>query len=165
MDRPDNLPGFNTPISSAVMPLQTRVAFRVHEELPWLVLPSGVSSQLALDPVLAPIPNVKAWLRGVLNLRGNLVPVFDLGLSQGRTPLPDASNVLIVAPGTEAVALLCCEAPCLMAVRTIGIVPDTDPMAVLSTHVFSSQEGSVYEFDPRVWLRRAGRRVTGHQQD
>ena len=154
MNAPAGLHAF--PVAPAT---QTRIGFRVHPQLPWLVLPIGMAAQQALDHALAPLPNVEPWLRGVLNLRGNLVPVFDIGLWQGLGAQPASAQVLVLTPGPEAMAVTCCESPKLIAVQPVGAVADDDPMATWSTSQLFFDEGNVYEFDPQVWLRRFGRLV------
>lgn len=146
-------------------PAHVRIGMRLNGALPWLALPPGVPSQLALDPQLAPLPNVKPWLPGVLNLRGNLVPVFDIGLWHGCAALGRDAHVLVVAPGRAAVAVLCCEAPALLELRAGGSVAADDPLAALSSSWFHGPQGAVYEFDPHDWLRRVGRQVPGARQN
>lgn len=140
---------------------QSRISFRLHTAWPMFVLPAGMASQLALDPVLAPVPNVKSWLRGILNLRGNLVPVFDIGLWQGREALPASAQILVISPGPEAMGVLCCETPRLLAVRNLNSPVASDPMIEFSSRCFDSEQGKAYEFNPQLWLRRVGRQVPG----
>jgi twitching motility protein PilI len=139
----------------------TRIGLRLHAAMPWLVLPGGLPSQLALDGRLAPVPNVKPWLLGVMNLRGNLVPVFDVGLAMGYAALPRGAPVLVIAPGPTAMAVACCERPQLLEVGPAQAAPADDPMSALASCHFRSALGRVYEFDPRVWLRRIGAQVPG----
>jgi hypothetical protein len=140
---------------------QSRIGFRLHAAWPMFVLPIGMASQLALDSVLAPVPNVKPWLRGVLNLRGNLVPVFDIGLWQDLEALPSSAQVLVIAPGPEAMGVLCCETPRLLPVYSPGSVSANDPMSEFSNACFDTESGKAYEFNPQLWLRRVGRQVPG----
>jgi len=147
-------------VDAAATPVeQTRIGFRVHARLPWLVLPPGMPAQQAIDPQLAPVPNVVPWLRGVLNLRGNLVPVFDLGLWQGMDAQPADAAVLVLAPGAESVAVQCCQAPELILVGALGASAEDDPMSTWSSGRYTSERGLVYEFHPQTWLRRVGRNV------
>jgi twitching motility protein PilI len=46
-----------------------------------------------------PLPNVKSWFNGLLNLRGNLVPVIDLQLLLNETANPDLKKRLLFAIG------------------------------------------------------------------
>lgn len=53
-----------------------RLGFRIGN-LGLLIAPRAISELTELLPV-CPIPNTATWLCGLINLRGNLVPVFDL---------------------------------------------------------------------------------------
>jgi CheW-like domain len=141
--------------------MSTRIGLRLHAAMPWLVLPGGLAAQLALDGRLAPLPNVKAWLLGVMNLRGNLVPVFDVGLAMGYAALPRGAPVLVIAPGPTAMAVACCEPPQLLEVGPAQAAAADDPMSAWTACCLPSALGRVYEFDPRAWLRRIGAQVPG----
>ena len=48
-------------------------------------------------PAVTPIPNAPAWVKGVMNLRGTVVPVFDLRLKFGMPPKDyDRFTVIVV---------------------------------------------------------------------
>jgi len=53
-----------------------------------------------------PLPNVEAWFSGLLNLRGNLVPVIDLQLLLGETATTDHKNrqLFAIGQGDKAMA-------------------------------------------------------------
>jgi len=71
---------------------------------------SGIDeiSELLAVPVLTPVPGTQPWLLGVANVRGNLVPVIDLGrfLFGERTLHSERSRLLVVRQGQGSVALL-----------------------------------------------------------
>jgi twitching motility protein PilI len=71
---------------------------------------SGIDeiSELLAVPSLTPVPGTQAWLLGVANVRGNLVPVVDLGrfLFGERTLHTERSRLLVVRQGVGSVALL-----------------------------------------------------------
>lgn len=48
------------------------------------VAPMEEVTEILTYPALSPIPHTKAWVRGVANVRGNLLPVMDLGGFLGR---------------------------------------------------------------------------------
>jgi twitching motility protein PilI len=54
------------------------------------------------------VPGTRPWLLGVANVRGNLVPVIDLGrfLFGERTLLTERTRLLIVRQGGGSVALM-----------------------------------------------------------
>lgn len=59
-------------------------------------------------PALTAVPGAKAWLLGIANVRGNLVPVVDLRdfILGGRSLIADSSRVLIVRQVGGSVGLL-----------------------------------------------------------
>lgn len=78
---------------------------------------SGLTAALDVDRVLevvdpaplTPVPRMPAFLLGVMNLRGNVVTVVDLGVKMGLGPArpgPDACVVLVEVPmGGESARL------------------------------------------------------------
>lgn len=62
-----------------------------------------------------PIPNTKQWMHGLVNLRGNLIPVYDLSMLLGMSDEPmNLDNLLIIDRGPESVGILidCLPQPC-----------------------------------------------------
>jgi len=55
-------------------------------------------AEILPEPTFATIPGVKPWVRGLANVRGNLLPLFDLGglLGQQFSTTQRAHRVLIV---------------------------------------------------------------------
>lgn len=139
---------------------RTGICFRPHADLPWLTLPEGMSAQLALDIHLARVPNVKPWLRGVLNLRSSLIAVFDIALWLGLEAV-NTRHFLI----TDAIGVLSTESPGLLPLRTR--VDGTTVSASLGDLVrtwFDSDQGPVGEFDPGLWLRQVAAQLPGAPQ-
>ena len=94
-----------------------------------------------------PLPNTPPWVAGLINLRGNLVPVFDLHLRFGVAPPADRKRTLLVLDrGESAVGLYADGLP--QAVMTQRVLPELPPLpATLRDHV---QKGYVDE--GVVWL-------------
>jgi len=69
-----------------------------------LVTPPGLPCEVVDDATIFPIPNTAHWFTGMINLRGNLVPVFDLqavfGIGAG-----GPRSLLVINRGAEAVAV------------------------------------------------------------
>jgi len=65
-------------------------------------------SELLAVPVMTTVPGTQSWLLGVANVRGNLVPVIDLGrfLFGARTQVTERTRLLIVRQGSGNVALM-----------------------------------------------------------
>lgn len=59
-----------------------------------------------------PIPNTRSWMHGLVNVRGNLVPVFDLPILFGLSDHPlSHDNLLIVDNGPESAGILISSLP------------------------------------------------------
>src|SRR5437899_9179424 len=58
----------------------------------------GEVNEILAFPPLAPVPGTRAWLLGVANVRGNLVPMVDLRqyLTSARSAVLETSRVLVV---------------------------------------------------------------------
>lgn len=82
------------------------IGFRVGSRL----LVSGIDeiNELLAVPPLTPVPGTQAWLLGVANVRGNLVPVVDCArfLFGERTQHSERTRLLVVRQGSGSVALL-----------------------------------------------------------
>lgn len=82
------------------------IAFRVAQRL----LVSGIDeiNELLAVPEITLVPGTQSWLLGIVNVRGNLLPVVDLArfLFDERTRITDRARLLMVRQGTGSVALL-----------------------------------------------------------
>ena len=65
----------------------TGLAFRLRER--WLVAPREDVREVITPPKVTRVPGGKPWLLGVANVRGNLLPVTDLGQMLGHSRMPD----------------------------------------------------------------------------
>ncbi|HZP65557.1 MAG TPA: chemotaxis protein CheW [Rudaea sp.] len=82
------------------------IGFRVGTR--YLVSSINEVNEILTLPALTIVPGTRAWLLGVANVRGNLVPVIDLRqyLEGERTQLTDSSRVLLVRQLGGSVGLL-----------------------------------------------------------
>ncbi len=72
-----------------------------------VLLPRDVISEVIRDSTIYPIPKTADWVKGLLNLGGNLVPVFDLAGHFNATAKPPKSpEILAVGKAEQAVALI-----------------------------------------------------------
>lgn len=85
---------------------QVRYGFRV-SSLGLLIRP-GTGSEVVDARAIATLPNAPRWLAGIMNLRGNPVPVFDLcaALELARNDDSQKSMVLVLDKGDAAAGLL-----------------------------------------------------------
>jgi twitching motility protein PilI len=94
----DNAPGL--PQETEAVKLWSGVGFRLGEMM--LVTPLDHVLEILPPPPMTLVPGVKSWLKGVANVRGNLITIVDLPEFFGKPPvfLDDKARMLIMnAPG------------------------------------------------------------------
>ena len=71
------------------------------------------------------LPNTPAFIRGVINLRGAIVPILDLRarFSARRTEASDRHVIIVVAVGTRVAGILVDAVADIITVPTDGIQP------------------------------------------
>lgn len=75
-----------------------------------------------------PIPNTPAWMLGIINLRGNLVPVFDLKRLFDLPASERGGNfILVMDKGAQAVGMLIDDAPTTL--QGLTAVADMPPLS------------------------------------
>ena len=84
---------------------QPRYGFMVHGI--GFVISSEVLCEVMKNFAVYPVPNTKQWMHGLVNLRGNLIPVYDLSMLLGLSDNPMMhDNLLIIDKGPESVGIL-----------------------------------------------------------
>ncbi len=79
-----------------------RLGFRIGE-IGLLIAPNTFSE--LTDPLpICPVPNTTAWLLGLVNLRGNLLPVFDMSALLSMEKDEDKKPILLILGQGEAAA-------------------------------------------------------------
>ncbi|MBN2742031.1 MAG: purine-binding chemotaxis protein CheW [Rhodobacteraceae bacterium] len=86
-----------------------------------------------------PLPHAPAYVRGVINLRGTVLPVVDLSVRLGMAPVKgDARNVIIVVQmGAQTAGLLVDAVSDILNLPRSGLQPPPD-LAADSTHNYIS---------------------------
>jgi purine-binding chemotaxis protein CheW len=71
-------------------------------------LPIEAVREIVMVPQITPVPDVGPFIRGVINLRGRIVPVMDLALRLGfgRGPSHPDGRILVVEHNREQLGLL-----------------------------------------------------------
>lgn len=100
------------------------------------LIPHGVASEVVHQPQLFPLPWVVPYLCGLLNVRGNVIPVFDIRpLLQSGSTANDLRYALILDSGSNIVGLLTDALPTpIVCEPTDEAASDLLPPA-LSAHV------------------------------
>lgn len=127
-----------------------------------LLVPAGMLSELVDDTEAYPLPTSQTWFHGLINLRGGLVPVFNLKKLFGiQDQGGDKPNVLVLGEGAGAVGVLIDGMP-----LTIDIgrkLPQSPPLpAILREHsqaVYLQGQDIWVEFDFDGFFRAAGSRI------
>jgi len=69
----------------------------------WLVVPREDVREVSVVPKLTRVPGAKPWLLGVANVRGNLLPVSDLGQLLGAPATVDSRNRRVLVLNADGV--------------------------------------------------------------
>lgn len=107
-----------------------RHAFRIGELN--LLTPQGTFCEVMELPSIARVPNSASWLLGLANLRGAVVPVFDLARAFGlRTAAPADTRLLVMDEGDKAVAVVIDGLPSLQRFSPQERVPCPEGLPAL----------------------------------
>jgi chemotaxis signal transduction protein len=142
---------------------RTRYGFRLGDL--GLLIERNTTCELLEQMPVYPVPGTPAWLRGLINLRGNLVPVFDpaslLGLDGDAAPV--RRWLLVLDRGEQAVGLFIDHWPQPVVVRQA--LPRLPPLpAALQPYIAAGyiQDDRIWlEFDHRGFFRTLGGQVAG----
>lgn len=114
-----------------------------------LLADTHVSVQVVDVPRMCPFPNAPPGFRGVVNLRGMLVPVFDLGVLADDLPA-ERGKLAVVGDGSERAALLVAGMPGRMPAAELESVAPPAP-AELPAPLARALRGASRHGDER-WL-------------
>jgi twitching motility protein PilI len=125
---------------------EVRQGFRIGELALMVRYEDG--SELTEMPPLHRLPNAPAWLLGIANLHGMLVPVFDLGQWAGVTPDPHARRMLLVlAHGADAAGVVIDGLP-----RRLKWTPDQQADAATAPVRLASHVRGAALIDGALWF-------------
>jgi len=139
----------------------TRFGFRIGQ-LHFLLKPK-THSEVMVQPHVYPIPNVPAWFLGVLNLRGNVLPVFELHqFLQAGSSNRHKCTVLLLDRGRDAVGVSIDGLPQVVALNQalheIPSLPDGLQEHVAAAYV---TDGTIWlDFDHQSFFTALGRHIT-----
>ncbi|MEM7019204.1 MAG: chemotaxis protein CheW [Pseudomonadota bacterium] len=114
-------------------------------------------SELADFGNICAVPNTASWLLGLINLRGNLVPVFDIVRALDLpTPNEKKRMLLILGQGEEAAGLLIDELPAHQffsqeeKLESLPAMPDAIKSYILSA--YQKEDALWFDFDHSGYL-------------
>ena len=125
---------------------EVRYGFRIGEL--GLLIKEGCGSEVMQMPEIWSLPGAPPWLLGLINLRGNLVPVFELRevLGLGARPADAKSLVLVFDQGEKAVGVMVDDFP--QPLKELHYLPHLPQLPTsLSGHI---RRGFVR--DQKIWL-------------
>lgn len=131
-------------VGQAAPQKQIRYGFRI-EALCFLINPDAGSEVIEIPSITA-MPGALTGFLGLINLRSNLVPLFDMRTLLNMTAAAVNNMVLVFGQGKEAVAVMIKDAPeALAALQPLTALPPLPE--VLRSHVHAG-----YMQDETVWL-------------
>ena len=112
-----------------------------------ILLPAETVTEVVDSPKIFPVPNTVSWFKGLINLRGNLVPVFDLRELFETTADPrQRQMILIIDKGENALGVAIDGLP-LPAPNSAPL--DEQPPLPKALENFT---GSVFRHEQILWL-------------
>ena len=128
---------------------RVRYGFRVSSL--GLLIKLDTGSEVVEARAIAAMPNAPRWLAGVMNLRGNPVPVFDLAaaLALARNDEAQKSMVLVLDKGDAAAGLLIDGMPRVVPHGKLIEPPTALParLAPFALQALATADGVWLEFD------------------
>jgi len=87
-------------------PADMVIIFSLHQEL--YGLPAREVLTVVRPLPITPVPHAQAYVEGVVNLRGEIVPIVDLRRHFGlpRSPISEDTRFVVTAPGDFKVAII-----------------------------------------------------------
>lgn len=79
----------------------TGLGFRLRDD--WFLAPRPDVSEVLSPPEYTRVPGAKPWLLGIANVRGDLLPIIDLGLLLGLPEIQVSSTLRVIVLNDEEV--------------------------------------------------------------
>lgn len=145
------------PVMTEATSHQLRYGFSAADFL--FLIRAGVGSEVVPMTPVAVIPSGPAWLSGIMNLRGNLVPVCDLArlLDRQGDAAPRQPMLLVLDKGDKAAAFVINGYPrALTSLHRLNQVPALpDLLAHYVSTAYSDGDDIWLEFDHEAFLLEA----------
>lgn len=131
-----------------------------------ILIPEKALSEIVKKFQIFPVPNTRPWLRGLVNVRGNLIPAFDLALLLGLSEEPMGhKNLLILEKGAEALGILVDNLPRSHDIsqwHALGHTPKLPGgLTDYITEVYAVNDSIWISFDHKSFFESIRERVSG----
>ena len=111
------------------------------------ILPDSQSAEIIRTPEIYDIPTTPIWFKGMINLRGNLLPVFDLHALVNKCE-PEKHEWLIVFGNEGSMASLCINSlPVSIDIDESDVSGTTDEPGELSPYIVKT-----YKIDGKLYM-------------
>ena len=123
---------------------QLRYGFRAGDI--GLIMDESLGSEIVNNIPVCTIPDTPPWFPGVVNIRGNIVPIFDLKMIFDSNEKTKLQKLLVIGKECKAVGILIDVLP--EALPDLDITTDLSSVpAILSECIFN-----VYKQDENIWV-------------
>jgi chemotaxis signal transduction protein len=113
-----------------------------------LLVAHDLGGEIIEDARIFPLPRAPSWCRGLINLRGHLIPAFDLHESLGLTHFRAARQWwLALGAGPNTLAFPIDALPATLVANSMSIVRTQVPHAPLRPHA-----GETFRINGDLWL-------------
>lgn len=134
------------------------------------LLPQGLYCELLTQPLITPLPNSPQHFCGLSNVRGNLVPIYDLSaLRADYDRTPKVKLALILGPVTSSAALVIDRNPSSINVDEAKPLTDSESKNLFQTtdlpdviwdaviHTITIDNTPWHQLDPKVLFSQLSR--------
>ncbi|MEE9551948.1 MAG: chemotaxis protein CheW [Gammaproteobacteria bacterium] len=123
---------------------QLRYGFRTGDI--GLIMDEALGSEIVNNIPICSIPDTPPWFSGVVNLRGNIVPIFDLKMIFNSNEKTNLQKILLIGKESKVAGILIDELP--------QALPDLDYTTDLSSvpPILNECLRSVYKQNENIWL-------------
>ena len=111
-----------------------------------LIMDEALGSEIVKKIAICAIPDTPPWFSGVVNIRGNIVPVFDLKMIFNCDAKTNSQKFLVIGKDSKAAGVLIDELP--------QALPDLDATTELSSvpPILNEYIRGVYKQEENIWL-------------
>ena len=123
---------------------QLRYGFRTGDI--GLIMDEALGSEIVNKIAICSIPDTPPWFSGVVNIRGNIVPIFDLKMIFNSNEKTNLQKILVIGKESKAAGILIDDLPQPLP----DLVVTTDLSSV--PPILNECLRSVYKQDENIWL-------------
>lgn len=134
------------PIAARTIEIETQLRYGFLIDNIGLIMDEALGSEIVNKISICGIPETPPWFSGVVNIRGNIVPIFDLKMIFNSNEKTNSQKILIIGKESKAAGIMIDELP--------HALPELDITKDLSSvpSILSECIHNVYMKDENIWL-------------